>query len=1287
MYPCPAEIQVVREPLPTLPLPSQTQGAANKPTAAAILPTIAWRAPLSILTWPAPPQPNRPQAPVGYYIDGGGTLHSWGYRNSTTADVWRRGERGGGTGLPAGTAGGISGFGGWQYDSNGNFAQHHADFDSLIDLMTSSVHPTTWTDGRWLLSGTTGNEIRLWNAPSGTGQPVQLRVLPTPGGTNLDPLAVRTYPVADLVIPIREQGGGQGMIGQVQVELLEGLDVLILRGHERDTRQVMDIIQQIERLGARPEIEPVTVGLAAPGVFMADLDIPFDANGDDWSTERLQFGQRLDLRIARQMGAVDVLYQVERSHIPTPDEPPLTYPDAEVWKELTGRRKKHYSAMELSKRGKAEQKIEEALRSETNLDFVETPLSDVIDYLKDYHHIEIQINRKVLDDVGIASDTPITRKLKGVSLRSALRLMLRDLNLTYVIDDGVLLITTPEEDSLKERDLAGWLQGRRFAQPPTYQQPTFKNQWDVYYNLLAYAPGMQTGLSDVWAVLEAEAQPGATVPTGSIDKKARRLVEKARGAGWQTADIMDKDGKVLLSVDFDGTGRYRYVRTTAAGLREEILCDGAKLWHLYGELGVGARRDVSRFHRAQFARLIPWALPPVEELARGCDLTAVDKRTVAVTAAGIKEQKDADGKPVRYASVYLLFGSDGRLAERRLVEMPGGKVLLRQMFAADGAVKILGSDKKVLAEWRIVLRPCGAPQLQPDTEKLVILPLPARTRDHVQRTRSQPPGNFAAWSEEDALAYLASDLAQGSDEAAQVISQRFLQRGDRRLGFYTLLLSSAYVWNPQQEHDFGNNLRLRLDPLSDHPHELLAQYVAGYLKARQSNHQEPIGPVDSREPAGFLPQLAEFHDLYARWSSGKAAQSDAAHLALDRERALQFLRNCRLPELQWALLSVIRAQRGDAEFCGLIEQMDLSTKNFPAVSYVARYEHARGLGQSGNWPRAEELFSKLYSETLEAGWLPPIDAGFRQAFQNAAGGPQRWQALVRETAAKLLAEGLRPLVVRLAWQVQQAGDQPLADEVLNLALGGAESAEGLPATLAAVEYLWSTNQLPRADGLLQPLLDDPKYSQWPALWRLAAMLAEQRGMTARSLSYTERAMQLEYKGLPEVFNVQAVRNEYSQLLTKYQQLAAAVAVPGAAPPRELVAQVIRAADRWRAIDPDPTAACQAAARILADLGAADLAWDYLTTPLAAKPNEAAPWASLAETLRQQGQFELSDRAYASAFEAEPTNAQLLWDRAQVLLQAGRGAEAKRLLRQLAGGQWQPRFQGLQLQAKQSLEVY
>lgn len=91
------------------------------------------------------------------------------------------------------------------------------------------------------------------------------------------------------------------------------------------------------------------------------------------------------------------------------------------------------------------EKIETALAGPTQLEFIDTPLHEVVGFLRAHHRIEIQIDRRALDDMGVGTDTPITIDVKGISLRSALRLLLRELDLAYVIQDEVLLITTPEE--------------------------------------------------------------------------------------------------------------------------------------------------------------------------------------------------------------------------------------------------------------------------------------------------------------------------------------------------------------------------------------------------------------------------------------------------------------------------------------------------------------------------------------------------------------------------------------------------------------------------------------------------------------------------------------------------------------------------------------------------------------------------------------------------------------------------------------------------------------------------
>ena len=54
--------------------------------------------------------------------------------------------------------------------------------------------------------------------------------------------------------------------------------------------------------------------------------------------------------------------------------------------------------------------------------------------------------------------------------------------------------------------------------------------------------------------------------------------------------------------------------------------------------------------------------------------------------------------------------------------------------------------------------------------------------------------------------------------------------------------------------------------------------------------------------------------------------------------------------------------------------------------------------------------------------------------------------------------------------------------------------------------------------------------------------------------------------------------------------------------------------------------------------------------------------------------------------ADSTNAELLWDRAQLLRQLGRERDARAVLTQLAEGDWQPRFVPLRDRAKQELSL-
>ncbi|MCH8922102.1 MAG: hypothetical protein IIA67_03000 [Planctomycetes bacterium] len=90
-------------------------------------------------------------------------------------------------------------------------------------------------------------------------------------------------------------------------------------------------------------------------------------------------------------------------------------------------------------------KAEQALQSTTEFNFVETPLQKAIAFFADRHKVNLQFDNKALEDVGIATNTPVSMCAKGISLRSALRLILRESELTFFVADGLIIITTPEE--------------------------------------------------------------------------------------------------------------------------------------------------------------------------------------------------------------------------------------------------------------------------------------------------------------------------------------------------------------------------------------------------------------------------------------------------------------------------------------------------------------------------------------------------------------------------------------------------------------------------------------------------------------------------------------------------------------------------------------------------------------------------------------------------------------------------------------------------------------------------
>ncbi len=148
------------------------------------------------------------------------------------------------------------------------------------------------------------------------------------------------------------------------------------------------------------------------------------------------------LRRLRAENALLTLIEMEEASIPFSGNPPIVYPDPEVWRAKVILRKK-WQNVRLSG-NQAEEDILEALGRRADFDFEDQLFGEVIDRLREDYGLNIQVLVSA-EDSGLTSDEPITLKLANISLRAGLRILLDKYDCTYVIKDEVLKIVSKDE--------------------------------------------------------------------------------------------------------------------------------------------------------------------------------------------------------------------------------------------------------------------------------------------------------------------------------------------------------------------------------------------------------------------------------------------------------------------------------------------------------------------------------------------------------------------------------------------------------------------------------------------------------------------------------------------------------------------------------------------------------------------------------------------------------------------------------------------------------------------------
>lgn len=89
--------------------------------------------------------------------------------------------------------------------------------------------------------------------------------------------------------------------------------------------------------------------------------------------------------------------------------------------------------------------INRALVKPVKFAFVDTPLTGVVEFIQDQFKVRVLLDRKSLEDAGVAVDTPVTIQVQDVTLKSGLNLILRPFKLAWIIRDETLIITSADE--------------------------------------------------------------------------------------------------------------------------------------------------------------------------------------------------------------------------------------------------------------------------------------------------------------------------------------------------------------------------------------------------------------------------------------------------------------------------------------------------------------------------------------------------------------------------------------------------------------------------------------------------------------------------------------------------------------------------------------------------------------------------------------------------------------------------------------------------------------------------
>ncbi|HYC78120.1 MAG TPA: hypothetical protein VEI02_10885 [Planctomycetota bacterium] len=240
--------------------------------------------------------------------------------------------------------------------------------------------------------------------------------------------------------------------------------------------------------------------------------------------------------------------EVTEARIPLTDD--VTYPSLDKWKQISDR-----GPIELSPEDLRPSELDEDVRRRLagtvlrSVDWTDKPLADAIKFIRNTAGVNIVVDAAVNEKVPEA-DRILSLTFDQISAESALKLAAESLKLNYIVDGGLVRITTPEEMAKVKTTnfyFVGDLTGRIMNYPGT----------ELNLNPSGSAPNL--------GVPEEDTEENRPLEADKVIDIVKNAVDKASWDDGSGNSIVDKNGTLVVK---QTAANHRAIKSVLADLRK-----------------------------------------------------------------------------------------------------------------------------------------------------------------------------------------------------------------------------------------------------------------------------------------------------------------------------------------------------------------------------------------------------------------------------------------------------------------------------------------------------------------------------------------------------------------------------------------------------------------------------------------------------------------------------------------------------------------------------------------------